>query len=69
MVFQTSDDEAKRGRPWAVRLVSAGMRITTMMRAMILKVLPYELKVAIQRVGMLEMQPWMSMMRVVRSQI
>ena len=40
-----------------------------MMRAMILKLLPYELKVAIQRVGMLEMQPWMSMMRVVRSQI
>ena len=36
-----------------------------MTRAMMLKVLPYELKLAIQRVGMLKMQPWMSMIRVV----
>jgi hypothetical protein len=39
--------------------------MTTMPRAMMLKLLPYELKAAIQRVGMLEIQPWISIIKVV----
>ena len=45
------------------------MRMMTMNNAIILNVDPTELKLAIHLVGMLLMQPWMSMIRVVRRKI
>ena len=66
MFPQTSFDGVNRGRPWSCRFVAEGIMMTTMKSARMLKEEPTELKLAIQRVGMLLMQPWISMMSVVR---
>ena len=45
------------------------MMIITIKRAIILKVLPTELKFAIHFVGIDEMQPWISMIKVERRKV
>lgn len=50
-------------------LTPAGMRITTIARPIMFSVEPTELYLAIQRVGILEIQAWMSMMNTVRRKV
>ena len=50
-------------------VTEAGIIITTTIRHIIFRVEPYELKLAIQRVGILEMQAWISIMKTVRRNV
>ena len=66
MFPHTSFDGLNLGSPWSCRFEAAeGIIMITMKSARMLKDEPTELKLAIQRVGMLLMQPWISMMSVV----
>ena len=66
MVPQISAEGVNLGKFWSWRLVPAGIMIMTMTRKIIFSVEPTELKLAIQRVGMLLMKLWIIMMKVVR---
>lgn len=50
-------DEGKNLGPPSIPVTEAGIIIITMNKAIMFSVDPYELNLAIQRVGMLEMQP------------
>lgn len=53
----------------SVPVTEAGIIITTTTKHIIFKVEPYELKLAIQRVGILEMQAWMIIIKTVRRKV